>query len=143
MCLFLHHVTPLQKAVSGLTGVGRICNPIVLVRPRTFHRPLAPTMAVSECGFGYIKPSSTSGNGVFASQDLSPGRVIIEKLRPLVAVLDQPRVLDTCSNCFVFEPGVTTNSSAVVNSIHTLACSGCKTLRYCSQVCSVIIVNIA
>lgn len=73
-------------------------------------------------------PASTSqGNGLFASQPIQPGDVILHIQSPFVAVLDTQRLTDTCSGCF--------GKRQVENEAETRACTGCQVVRYCDRVC--------
>jgi len=77
-------------------------------------------------------PSPVAGNGLFADRAISAGEAIVSLRRPLVAVLDYPRLSDTCSNCFLQTHD---NDWFMVESIVISACAGCKAVRYCSKVC--------
>lgn len=103
-----------------------------------------------------VRPSPTSGNGLFATKDIPAGSTILLKARPLIGELDLLKLEESCHNCFMWsqkavrvcaihahEPdrypgkypdcsGCQTESEA----IGVKACTGCKKVRYCSKVCS-------
>ncbi|KAJ9361721.1 hypothetical protein C8Q69DRAFT_221290 [Paecilomyces variotii] len=68
------------------------------------------------------------GNGLFATKDINVGEDVLKTNRPFVAVLDTPKLEDTCSGCFgkkQFFDGVKPPK----------ACTGCKVVRYCDRAC--------
>ena len=79
--------------------------------------------------------STIAGRGLFASEDISAGAQIFSIARPLVAVLNTPRLTECCSNCFA---GVATpfTSDGAYGAVapEVKACSQCKLLRFCSKV---------
>ncbi len=95
------------------------------------------SLKMAEENHAYAKTSPTAGNGLFATEDLPPGELIFSLSRPLVGVLDIPRLEDTCSNCFVWTAASLIGSRGDdAAQIEVKACTGCRTLRYCSKVCS-------
>jgi hypothetical protein len=102
-----------------------------------------------------VRPSSTSGNGLFATKDIPAGSTLLLKTRPLIGELDLPRLEESCHNCFMW-----TQKAVKACAIHAhepdrypgkypdcpdcqtegqvigvKACTGCKKVRYCSKVC--------
>lgn len=77
-----------------------------------------------------VRPSPTSGNGLFATKDIPAGSTILLKPRPLIGELDLPRLAESCHNCFLW-------SGCVIEGgeIEIKACTGCKKVKYCSKVC--------
>lgn len=96
-----------------------------------------------------VKPSLVSGNGLFATRSLPAGELVLQLKRPLVGVLDTPRLEDTCSNCFAWSSDsdgndmqlVLGNSTAVTATTTVNACVGCRKVKYCSKVCMLTIVS--
>ncbi|KAF2835493.1 SET domain-containing protein [Patellaria atrata CBS 101060] len=83
-----------------------------------------------------VKPSPTSGSGLFARENIPPGELILSLARPLIAVLDLPRLSDSCSNCFIWSTTPLFSSKGdAVDKVGVKACSGCKVLKYCSTKC--------
>lgn len=82
-----------------------------------------------------VKKSDLGGRGRFTKKDHAPGDVLLSIERPLVAVLDRPRINDTCSWCFGWTElpilsGAGPNQVTKVNF-----CVGCKKVKYCSKRC--------
>ena len=82
-----------------------------------------------------VKSSPLGGRGLFATKTHEAGDILLAVDRPLVAVLDKPRVEDTCAWCFSWTElpilsGAGVNQVAKVN-----LCTGCKKVRYCSRRC--------
>ncbi|GAB7338519.1 hypothetical protein MBLNU457_5269t2 [Dothideomycetes sp. NU457] len=75
-------------------------------------------------------PSPVAGNGLFANRSIGAGEAIVALRRPMVAVLDYPRLSDTCSNCFLQAHD---NDWFAGEPIVISACAGCKAVRYCSK----------
>lgn len=79
------------------------------------------------------------GRGLFAQKDFQPGDLVFSTTRPYVAELDTLRLRDTCSWCFVRQPGgeesnpVSLQSSN--NGVELKPCSACRRVRYCSTTC--------
>ena len=73
-----------------------------------------------------------AGAGLSASQDISPGDLVIRIREPLLAVPDSPRLVDTCSNCFVCvseEEGEEEGEQVKLKK-----CGGCGVVRFCGEV---------
>jgi len=83
----------------------------------------------------YTGPSKTSGRGLFSIKDLGPGETIFTLPRPLVTAVDSSRLVDTCSNCFACAPeSQVGDRGGMLGGANVKACTGCRTLRYCSKV---------
>ncbi|KAK4867650.1 hypothetical protein LT330_001160 [Penicillium expansum] len=67
------------------------------------------------------------GNGLFATADINPGEDVLHIKTPFVAVLDSPRLEDTCAGCFGKRQMETGNELK--------ACTGCRVVKYCDRVC--------
>lgn len=67
------------------------------------------------------------GNGLFAVEDIKIGEDVVHATVPFVAVLDSPRLEDTCSGCFGRKQMGTTGADLK-------ACTGCRTVKYCDRV---------
>ena len=102
-----------------------------------------------------VRPSPTSGNGLFATKDIPAGSTLLLKTRPLIGELDLPKLEESCHNCFLWSqkaikacaihahepdrypgkypdcPGCQTEGEV----IGVKACTGCKKVKYCSKVC--------
>lgn len=70
------------------------------------------------------------GRGLFASSDFRPGDDILHIQSPYVAVLDTPRLADTCSGCF----GKRQLEANADNKAVLKACTGCQVVKYCDTV---------
>jgi SET and MYND domain-containing protein len=95
----------------------------------------APAFLMAEVDATEVKKSSLGGRGRFATKDQAPGDVLLSLDRPLIAVLDRPRIADTCSWCFSWTElpvlsGAGPNQVTKVNF-----CVGCKKVKYCSKRC--------
>lgn len=66
------------------------------------------------------------GNGLFATTDINPGEDVLHIKTPFVAVLDSPRLEDTCAGCFGKRQAETGNELK--------ACTGCRVVKYCDRV---------
>jgi hypothetical protein len=102
-----------------------------------------------------VRPSATSGNGLFATKDIPAGSTILLRSRPLIGELDLLRLEESCHNCFMWSqkavrvcavhahepdryPGKYPDCSDCQTegeAIGVKACTGCKKVRYCSKVC--------
>ncbi|CAG8890936.1 unnamed protein product [Penicillium egyptiacum] len=67
------------------------------------------------------------GNGLFATTDINPGEDVLHIKTPFVAVLDSPRLEDTCAGCF--------GKRQVETGNELKACTGCRVVKYCDRVC--------
>lgn len=106
-----------------------------------------------------VRASSTSGNGLFATEAIPAGGLVLSIQRPLVGVLDLAHLGDSCSNCFLWPEGdVEKNSVSFTHAevekkglqwarekvqymteegmpiVSVNACTGCKKVKYCSKV---------
>jgi len=84
-----------------------------------------------------VEPSPVAGNGLFASEDIGEGELIFRVARPLVGVLDLPRLADTCSYCFrSCQPSVTADDEVQhgLDKARVSLCTGCRAVGYCSKV---------
>lgn len=70
------------------------------------------------------------GNGLFATKDINVGEDVLKTNRPFVAVLDTPKLEDTCSGCFG-------KKQFFDGAKPPKACTGCKVVRYCDRVSSI------
>ena len=113
-----------------------------------------PTPPIPEC-YVEVRPSPTSGNGLFATKDIPAGSTILLKSRPLIGELDLPRLEESCHNCFLWSqkavrvcavhasepdryPGKYPDCEGCASEgevIGVKTCTGCKKVRYCSKVC--------
>ncbi|GMF77823.1 unnamed protein product [Aspergillus oryzae] len=66
------------------------------------------------------------GRGLFASTTIKVGEDVLNITSPFVAVLDTPRLSDTCSGCL--GSGPFHHSGPLKN------CTGCKVVKYCDRV---------
>lgn len=76
------------------------------------------------------------GTGLFASSDLGTGEDILRISVPFVAVLDTPRLEDTCSGCFG-------RRQSVADQVDLKACTRCQVVKYCDRVRIISISNYA
>jgi hypothetical protein len=77
-----------------------------------------------------------AGRGLFATKDVNPGESIFSIDRPLLCVLSNAELDETCANCF------SSSSNSVIGShdnfqeeVKLSACSRCKQYKFCSKVC--------
>ncbi|PWY73707.1 SET and MYND domain protein [Aspergillus heteromorphus CBS 117.55] len=68
------------------------------------------------------------GRGLFASTDLAIGETVLHISTPFVAVLDKPRLEDTCSGCLGKR-----HLGSYENTLK--ACRGCHVVKYCDKTC--------
>lgn len=66
------------------------------------------------------------GNGLFATADIQVGADVVHAKVPFVAVLDTPRLGDTCSGCF--------GKKQMETGADLKACTGCRVVKYCDRV---------
>ena len=66
------------------------------------------------------------GNGLFATDDIKIGEDVIHAKVPFVAVLDTPRLEDTCAGCF--------GKKQLETGGGLKACTGCRVVKYCDRV---------
>jgi SET and MYND domain-containing protein len=74
------------------------------------------------------------GNGLFAKTDIKPGEDVLHIKTPFVAILDSPRLEDTCAGCFGKRQMDTGNELK--------ACTGCRVVKYCDRVSSSLLFGI-
>ncbi|KAF7846274.1 hypothetical protein BT93_L4722 [Corymbia citriodora subsp. variegata] len=74
-----------------------------------------------------VRPSPGKGKGLFASGMLAAGDILLFIPRPLITVLDIPRLDDTCANCF--------ERSSEQLGLYVKACVGCNKIKYCGKKC--------
>lgn len=67
------------------------------------------------------------GKGLFASTIIKSGEDVLSIQTPFVAVLETPRLSDTCSGCFGKRQ--LGNEDAALK-----ACTGCQVVKYCDRV---------
>jgi hypothetical protein len=65
------------------------------------------------------------GQGLFATSDIDVAQDVVIVQKPFVAVLDTPRLADTCSGCFKMREEENT----------LRACTQCRIVKYCDKVC--------
>lgn len=70
------------------------------------------------------------GTGLFASTDMQTGDDVLYIKTPFIAVLDTPRLEDTCAGCF----GKRMAQEEALAHIELKACTGCRVVRYCDKV---------
>ncbi|KAJ5867215.1 hypothetical protein N7534_001768 [Penicillium rubens] len=67
------------------------------------------------------------GNGLFATAPINPGEDVLHIKTPFLAVLDSPRLEDTCAGCF--------GKRQVETGNELKACTGCRVVKYCDRTC--------
>ena len=73
------------------------------------------------------------GNGLFATTNIKPGEDVLHIKTPFVAILDSPRLEDTCAGCFGKRQMDTGNELK--------ACTGCRVVKYCDRVSSSFVIR--
>lgn len=74
----------------------------------------------------YTKSVPNAGNGLFAAQNIAAGEQLMRVTPPqAIAVLNTPRLQDTCTHCFLQQSDL---------PIKLRACTGCYVVKYCSKV---------
>lgn len=89
---------------------------------------------MASTGNARVASSPIAGQGLFASADIKPGELIFDLSRPAVAAMDTGNLDTVCSNCFVSAAEPSVLHGTLQDSVTVKACTGCKTLRYCSKV---------
>jgi hypothetical protein len=102
-------------------------------------------------------PPGDVGQGLFASSRISAGSAILQVEEPLVAIVDNEHLEETCSSCFAWVPpqrkntdsyggdsqlskaslsigGISSDSLAGDEKRVLRACVRCKVVRYCNEV---------
>lgn len=76
-----------------------------------------------------LKPLSAgaAGTGLFATRAIKAEEAILQEERPLLAVLDSPRLKEACSWCFLY-------TGETDDDVELKVCTGCKILRFCGKV---------
>ncbi|CCJ29069.1 unnamed protein product [Pneumocystis jirovecii] len=69
------------------------------------------------------------GYGLYSKKRFAEGERLYVFVKPLVAVLDEKHIKNTCSNCFISE------EDKDDDIFHLIQCKGCKILQYCCQKC--------
>lgn len=82
-----------------------------------------------------VKSSPLGGRGLFATKNHASGDVLISLDRPLIAVLDNARIEDTCSWCFSWTELPVLSGAGVNQAPKVNWCTGCKKVKYCSKRC--------
>ncbi|KAI8632248.1 SET domain-containing protein [Xylariaceae sp. FL1651] len=81
--------------------------------------------------------SSPRGRGITASRTLRPGEIIATFSSPSIAIPDSPHLSTTCSGCLL--PGTSAPASELASTSQpsraVRACTGCRTVAYCSPAC--------
>ncbi|KAF2808553.1 SET domain-containing protein [Mytilinidion resinicola] len=85
--------------------------------------------------YARVGKSQTSGNGLFADKAIPAGELILSISRPLVGVVEAARLSDTCANCFKWTAESSIGSRPNVEPNGVKACTGCRTVGYCSKEC--------
>lgn len=94
----------------------------------------AGSLAMASVGRAREAPSPIAGKGLFATEDIKPGELIFTVSRPAVAALDTARLDTVCSNCFASAAEQSVMNGSFSQDVTVKACTGCKTMRYCSKV---------
>jgi len=89
---------------------------------------------MASLGNARVAVSPVAGKGLFASANIKPGELICTIARPAVAALDTVNLDNICSNCFVSAAEPSVLHGGPQEAVTVKACTGCKTLRYCSKV---------
>jgi hypothetical protein len=75
------------------------------------------------------------GNGLFAATNIAMGQEILRIQKPFVAVLDSPRLWDTCSACFGIRRLQRNRGLDEGGHDDDLkACTRCQVVHYCDKV---------
>jgi hypothetical protein len=93
---------------------------------------------MAQNGNAIIKNSliTGAGRGLFATKDLSPGESILTINRPLLCVLSNAELEETCVNCFSSSSGSIIGSHGnFQDEVKLSACSRCKQYKFCGKVC--------
>jgi len=92
---------------------------------------------MTSIGHAYVAKSSVAGSGLFASQDITAGDLILTLARPAVAALDTNNLGNVCANCFASAADPSVLHGEANTQVTVKACTGCKTLKYCSKVSAI------
>ncbi|KAF2397597.1 SET domain-containing protein [Trichodelitschia bisporula] len=88
---------------------------------------------MTEADAVYVKSSPIAGRGLFAKKDIGEGELIFRIAQPMIAVLDVPRIDDTCATCFTWTVNPTGPSTD--HAVTVKACARCKQLKFCNKTC--------
>src|SRR4029077_11296054 len=97
---------------------------------------LSPSPFVSSRATARIAPDDDMGMGLFATANIDVGQDAIVIRRPFAAVLDSPRLQDTCSGCFGTSGADTPGARSTEEAGRLKACTQCRVVRYCDKVSS-------
>ncbi|KAF2436620.1 SET domain-containing protein [Tothia fuscella] len=89
-------------------------------------------------GFAAIQNSNIpgAGRGLFASKKLGSGEAILTIDRPLLCVLSNANLMDTCANCLSSSSGsILASQESLHGNVVLSSCSRCKQLKYCGKKC--------
>ena len=81
----------------------------------------------------YTQTTPDAGTCLFTSEAIPPGVEIFRIDRPLVSVLDSPRLQDTCSECSLWLPENGHDRDSQSKRLKN--CQACKITKYCCKVC--------
>lgn len=79
-----------------------------------------------------VRPSATSGKGLFSNTSIDAGGLILELERPLIAIPDAIHLEDACAHCFFWAQVPTLYENGTSKRLQW--CSRCKKVKYCSKV---------
>ena len=74
------------------------------------------------------RASTGRGTGLFTTQPIDAGSLVLKIDRPFINVLDAARLESNCEWCLA--------SKEDENEVRLKACTGCKVSRYCDKVSS-------
>ena len=73
--------------------------------------------------------------GLLASSALAPGTLVLSLTQPLLTILGSNDLSGSCANCLRGDPTSPEQPSVEHRQAGSIkACTGCKTVRYCSKV---------
>lgn len=79
-----------------------------------------------------------AGRGLSARQDIPSASEIFRATKPLVAVVNDAHLDDTCDNCFRYVNSGLSDDGHFVSEgspdISVTECAGCRLISYCSKV---------
>ncbi len=79
-----------------------------------------------------------AGRGLSASQDIPSATEVFRTTKPLVAVVNDTHLQDTCDNCFCYvHSGLDADGHFVSEDspeISVTECAGCRLIHYCCKV---------
>lgn len=82
----------------------------------------------------YSKNAPATGNTLYTSQPIPPGKLIFRVERPLVAALDSGQLGCTCEGCYLSlaEGATVVRKDEAKRKVKM--CAGCKVVGYCCKV---------